>query len=147
MHSRYFNKGRGFLASHIIEGARNEYYLPGRPAMVARVVEVFAKKALFGGWDVYEVRHVHGAVAYGHTRDILGNMVPVTVDPRGGVTRKINDVKLTMAEAFNQVRQHEEKPNILTVSPSSGGEDIVLRQVKPKGNPRYWRNLEPPQGA
>ncbi|HTK85770.1 MAG TPA: hypothetical protein VL625_11875 [Patescibacteria group bacterium] len=147
-----------------ITAAANEYHLSaefsrraGKPVLVERV---YAQKDFFGDtWSLYKVtdhpmRPVAHIAAPGGMLGLRGAPYYV-IDNRWGIPEKIAG-KLSLREAFDRVRAHEENAPARSLKRGQEHDELLdrygvspdgslfLAQKKPADDPGYWRNMTPP---
>ena len=127
----------------LIEGSENRYYLPARPEKPVRIDRMFACKGLDGRWAVFTAKerpmlpvgHYAKVNLFGQPTGLYG-----TVMPPQERREKIAD-GLSLREAFDRVRRHEEGPPRLQVTSSRGGRQVLELRQNPVDSPHYWRRL------
>lgn len=156
MFQRLFNPQR-------IVTAANEYHLSAefarRSGTPVRIERVFAQKDVLGDtWSLYSVTdHPLRPVAhFAAPGGFLGFRGYHVIDNRWGRPEKIAG-KLSLTEAFERVRTHEENPATRSLQVAHGRSELLehlhirrdgallLIQKKPVDDSSYWRNMAPPQ--
>jgi hypothetical protein len=136
------------LTGPVIKGAFNIYYRSAadakdRTSHPLAAESVWARKGRNESWDLYQLRH---APSLARTLNDVSGDVALDEAPH---YKKIA-TGLTLREAFDRVRSHEEQPAERRYgNPFVPGSDraMTLRQDRPEQDAAYWRNMAAPASS